>query len=385
MYSGRFDKDVHQLNDVFAMQQMLGDQCGGSNMLSTPMGFQSLKNSKGKAAADGCLSCARTGVPLLAEAKFSCGHGAYCADCKVVSCPTCGETDSPAGAPVVDEDDFVYDVPEDIALFLPETPTDTTPSTAPSSKFGSGLDDLMAMFATKTPELPETPQPMTTPLLTPTPTPTPKDFSNLNNTTQTKPKRRAKRTRMESTKPQKKARSKTAKEDVNVSQIGPARPRRSGNPKEYGGLTDAQICDTQYETLMQRISPFDETLKEKIKERRRQLKNRIHARKAASKREARQVGLSGENEKLLQESERLRKENERLRQETAALEYKQIVLDLENAAHEDRMATLRSTLLSLKAQLMVTVNGDMNPNSLNENTAPFSPTLHQKLAATTLA
>lgn len=135
------------------------------------------------------------------------------------------------------------------------------------------------------------------------------------------------------------------------NQMSARTPRRVGNPAEHGGLTDTDICDLDFDVLINRIARFKPALQNKIKSRRRKLKNRIHARRAASKREGKQHSLTGVNSALERESVRLSSENERLMQDNQALETKSYALNRQLASHDEEMNILQRKLKELQARI----------------------------------
>ena len=102
---------------------------------------------------------------------------------------------------------------------------------------------------------------------------------------------------------------------------------------------------------MAHIAKLKPALQTKIKDRRRKLKNRIHARRAASKREGKQHNMSGVNSGLEQESRRLTTENAQLKQNNRHLEMKSNELNMQVEGHDAEMELLARKLEELQAKV----------------------------------
>lgn len=319
-----------------------------------------------------CDLCCGSTIDITRCSKFTCGHShQFCAGCeeKVDTCPFCRQA-APGYTPPKEDGPCVAEFVNESNCSTFTTALDFSSSLQVES--AADLEELMSIFDEpsskrnlQAPITPTLPAPITPTLPTP---PSPQDNivpqekksqrNSRKHSAQT-PIVQRKEKRARTTGPQNQKKNapvtetnalKKEKETI-VSQIGPIKSRRSGNPKDYGNLTDKQICDTPYDTLMSKIASFDESLKERIKERRRQLKNRVHARKAANKREKRQLGLSGENQKLQEESRRLMEENAKLREISAKLEQKHFILDIQKTANDEQVQSLRLQLQSLRVTI----------------------------------
>jgi len=130
-----------------------------------------------------------------------------------------------------------------------------------------------------------------------------------------------------------------------------AKQRGVGNPSDFGGLTDDEICDLDYKVLLARIAKMKGPLKNKVKERRKQLKNRIHAKRAAAKREKRNNKKEEENGGLQMKADRLLRENAQLVAETSELQQKRTSLDSDLLKHRQEMRTLQAKLAEMSATL----------------------------------
>lgn len=127
--------------------------------------------------------------------------------------------------------------------------------------------------------------------------------------------------------------------------------RGVGDPKEHGGLADEAICDMEFDALMRQIASLDEEVQARIKERRKQLKNRVHAKRAAAKRDKRQGGLGAENDRLLDEAAKLEKENAKLLSHSQQLARTKQQLDLQLSDHATHMDLLQAQLQQLTTSL----------------------------------
>lgn len=141
---------------------------------------------------------------------------------------------------------------------------------------------------------------------------------------------------------------------VSTKKLGhtpPAKQRGVGNPSDFGGLTDDEICDLDYKVLLARIAKMKGPLKNKVKERRKQLKNRIHAKRAAAKREKRNNKKEEENGGLQMKADRLLRENAQLVAETSELQQKRTSLDSDLLKHRQEMRSLQAKLAAMSATL----------------------------------
>ena len=133
--------------------------------------------------------------------------------------------------------------------------------------------------------------------------------------------------------------------------VSTRKPRKLGNPSEHGGFTDSQICDTDFDELVAQIATLPLALQDRIRDRRRKLKNRIHARRAASKREGSKVVTKVTNTMLEKESGRLSSENSRLSSENAHMETQGIFYSLQEQGHDAEMDALQRKLAALQARI----------------------------------
>jgi len=132
-----------------------------------------------------------------------------------------------------------------------------------------------------------------------------------------------------------------------VDALKPSR-RAVGNPSDFGGLSDDAICNLDFDELGKRISMLKGPLKTKIKERRKQLKNRIHAKRAAAKREKRANKKEAENDVLQAKAAHLIKENTELQIESDLLQLQKLEIDTSLQSHHQEMNALRTQLDEMK-------------------------------------
>lgn len=155
--------------------------------------------------------------------------------------------------------------------------------------------------------------------------------------------------------PPKKGSTKKGSRPVDTTvrhKIAPQTIKRGvGNPKDYGGLTDDQICSWDFEMLTSEMEDFDDPLKNKIRERRKQLKNRIHAKRASAKRNKRVSNTGVENSQLQSKAVALIRDNARLEAESGELTRQKILLDASLKEHHMHMNVLRGQLQQMSIKL----------------------------------
>lgn len=120
--------------------------------------------------------------------------------------------------------------------------------------------------------------------------------------------------------------------------------RRPADPETQGGLSDEQISSLGWPALREIIAELPAAVQEVIRDRRKKLRNRVHARKAAQRRDRSKELLSLANARLETQVRHLLGQNDRLTERAVQLEREHRAALADNVAHVDEVNRLRAVL-----------------------------------------
>lgn len=120
--------------------------------------------------------------------------------------------------------------------------------------------------------------------------------------------------------------------------------RRPADPETQGGLSDEQISSLGWPALREIIAELPAAVQEVIRDRRKKLRNRVHARKAAQRRDRSKELLSLANARLETQVRHLLGQNERLTERAVQLEREHRAALADNVGHVDEVNRLRAVL-----------------------------------------